>query len=617
MTEYRTSPANVDHPIWTKEELAAYINLMAHCGGTKDESAVDEFGNPVLTGGIPLYGVFFDDYDYNFEDDNTHLINQGDWNSIREKHNFLIDYVHSCGMCAMPNSSPMLIFDNEPTPNSIRNPDGIASHMSEDDWFCRESYFLRSDNTFGLNDNHLTEYNERYRDSYKSKCLALTYINAVSDDAKDNEQIASTFAIYQALCQGAAAIALHGATLVTEIPDEFAKYYDRDDTAVYTSGDGFYGLTVNGHNIVASRSINDTAYGQIPDSVALATCKVTIDGQHIFNNMYPKTEELAYGFASLENGVTREIEELKSKVEQSSNLYHRASIDDWEKDYAVSDYKNYSFTFENAFGGEDTNSNSSWNAENPYDFKIFLPKLGSWRRVTMDVRNLAGKTVELGFDKCDAYISGSPTTKIPNAMWQIHANCDSNNWLQLATFGVNTLSKSSIDGVERCCVQFTLPSDIKDLSFWTNRGVAEPSGIWVVEAKGTYLVDTSEHKKQKTWFTNYAPSMSSWGAMGNWSNYEILRNGDEVTTRYTAKSGCYESGVYLPENKDKIVLIHIKDGVNRKPMALGEGENDLSKVLEGVKAIGLEWIVLENDDPVPTGLEDITRSYKWLQENFK
>ena len=70
------------------------------------------------------------------------------------------------------------------------------------------------------------------------------------------------------------------------------------------------------------------------------------------------------------------------------------------------------------------------------------------------------------------------------------------------------------------------------------------------------------------------------------------------------------------KNKDKIVLIHIKDGVDRKPTALGEGENDLAKVVEGVKAIGLDWVVLENDDPVPCGLDDITRSYKWLKENF-
>lgn len=73
---------------------------------------------------------------------------------------------------------------------------------------------------------------------------------------------------------------------------------------------------------------------------------------------------------------------------------------------------------------------------------------------------------------------------------------------------------------------------------------------------------------------------------------------------------------YLKANKDKIVLVHLKDGINRKPTALGEGENDLQNVVEGVNAIGLDWVILENDDPVPTGLEDISRSYVWLKNNF-
>ena len=89
----------------------------------------------------------------------------------------------------------------------------------------------------------------------------------------------------------------------------------------------------------------------------------------------------------------------------------------------------------------------------------------------------------------------------------------------------------------------------------------------------------------------------------------------EIDTYWSFCAGI-DNSTYLPENKDKIVLVHVKDGVDRKPTALGEGENDLAKVKEGVEAIGLEWIILENDDPVPTGLEDITRSYKWLKNNF-
>lgn len=76
-----------------------------------------------------------------------------------------------------------------------------------------------------------------------------------------------------------------------------------------------------------------------------------------------------------------------------------------------------------------------------------------------------------------------------------------------------------------------------------------------------------------------------------------------------------ENRSYITENKDKIVLIHIKDGKNRKPLALGEGECDLKAVVDGAKAAGVEWLVLENDDPKPCGLKDIERSMKWLKAN--
>ena len=91
--------------------------------------------------------------------------------------------------------------------------------------------------------------------------------------------------------------------------------------------------------------------------------------------------------------------------------------------------------------------------------------------------------------------------------------------------------------------------------------------------------------------------------------------GLELDTYWSFCAGI-DNPEYLKANKDKIILVHLKDGVNRKPTALGEGENDLMNVKTGVTEIGLEWVILENDDPVPTGLEDITRSYKWLKKNF-
>lgn len=74
---------------------------------------------------------------------------------------------------------------------------------------------------------------------------------------------------------------------------------------------------------------------------------------------------------------------------------------------------------------------------------------------------------------------------------------------------------------------------------------------------------------------------------------------------------------FLTEHKDKIVHIHIKDGIDGHPKALTEGNCDLDTVVRTAKEIGLEWVILENDNPTPDGLSDIKRSMKFLSANFR
>ena len=85
---------------------------------------------------------------------------------------------------------------------------------------------------------------------------------------------------------------------------------------------------------------------------------------------------------------------------------------------------------------------------------------------------------------------------------------------------------------------------------------------------------------------------------------------------YWSYCGGADNYTYIKDNADKIILLHIKDGINRKPKALGEGDNDLLSVFKAAKEVDMEWLVLENDDPVPTGVEDITRSMKFFKENL-
>lgn len=70
---------------------------------------------------------------------------------------------------------------------------------------------------------------------------------------------------------------------------------------------------------------------------------------------------------------------------------------------------------------------------------------------------------------------------------------------------------------------------------------------------------------------------------------------------------------YISENIDDIILLHIKDGIDGKPTALTEGNNDLDAVIRAAKDNNIEWVILENDDPVPDGLSDVTRSMRYLK----
>lgn len=72
----------------------------------------------------------------------------------------------------------------------------------------------------------------------------------------------------------------------------------------------------------------------------------------------------------------------------------------------------------------------------------------------------------------------------------------------------------------------------------------------------------------------------------------------------------------ISEYKDIIPHLHIKDGIDGHPKALGEGNNDLEAVVRAAKDNGIEWLILENDDPEPDGLSDITRSMQWLKANI-
>ncbi|MCR5522053.1 MAG: sugar phosphate isomerase/epimerase [Clostridia bacterium] len=86
----------------------------------------------------------------------------------------------------------------------------------------------------------------------------------------------------------------------------------------------------------------------------------------------------------------------------------------------------------------------------------------------------------------------------------------------------------------------------------------------------------------------------------------------EIDTYWSYHAGI-DNYKFITSHSDKIILLHLKDGVDGKPKALGEGDCDVKAVIKAAKALDIEWVVVENDDPVPNGFDDIARSLKYLE----
>lgn len=87
----------------------------------------------------------------------------------------------------------------------------------------------------------------------------------------------------------------------------------------------------------------------------------------------------------------------------------------------------------------------------------------------------------------------------------------------------------------------------------------------------------------------------------------------EIDTYWSFHAGA-DNYSFLLEHKSNIVHLHVKDGIDGKPKALGEGNCDIPAVIKAAKEMGIEWIIVENDDPVPTGFEDVARSLAYLKK---
>lgn len=87
----------------------------------------------------------------------------------------------------------------------------------------------------------------------------------------------------------------------------------------------------------------------------------------------------------------------------------------------------------------------------------------------------------------------------------------------------------------------------------------------------------------------------------------------QIDTYWSFVAGV-ENASFLRENRAHICSVHLKDGVDRVPCALGEGQCDVAAVLRAAESVGIEWGIVENDEPRPDGLADIARSMSFLRQ---
>lgn len=86
---------------------------------------------------------------------------------------------------------------------------------------------------------------------------------------------------------------------------------------------------------------------------------------------------------------------------------------------------------------------------------------------------------------------------------------------------------------------------------------------------------------------------------------------------------------YMEKRKDRIKIVHLKDGyINTTrtekqddfmfaiPLSIGEGIVDIQGTVDYVKKSDFEWLMLENEEPMPDGISEVQRNYDSLFNKF-
>ena len=74
---------------------------------------------------------------------------------------------------------------------------------------------------------------------------------------------------------------------------------------------------------------------------------------------------------------------------------------------------------------------------------------------------------------------------------------------------------------------------------------------------------------------------------------------------------------YVKKYKEKMKLLHLKDGTRSKGTALFEGEVDLMGVLKEVESSNITWLVIEDETKYPMSMDSVSRSINNFKSRIK
>ena len=103
---------------------------------------------------------------------------------------------------------------------------------------------------------------------------------------------------------------------------------------------------------------------------------------------------------------------------------------------------------------------------------------------------------------------------------------------------------------------------------------------------------------------------------GRYAHYELEKKTKinfEIDTYWAYYAG-RDPIALLERLKDRISVIHLKDGIGRSGRALGEGNAPVIDVIAKAKELNLAMVV-ESEGLNPTGLEEVARCIEFLEKN--